>query len=156
MTLKTKLIIGTVGVLSAFAVGRYTVPEKVRIETKTVEVEKKTDTTNTDQKKHQETVTVEVKKPDGTVETTTKTVVDTNTDRKTKDVESDTTTTDKLKEVTRGSSPVTILAVGGIHLQGIPTPFYGATVSKPILGPFTVSVGGYSDATITAGVGLTF
>jgi hypothetical protein len=155
MTTKQKLIIGGVALLTAFAAGRYTVPERIKIETKTVEVEKKAVQSDADRAKHQDTVTTTIKKTDGTVITTSHTVLDTNTDVKTKSTSTDSIATDQTKEIVQGSSPVTVLAVGAVNLS-TPSFSYGLQVSKPILGPITVGVSFLTNGTLAAGVGLTF
>lgn len=156
MTIKTKITICVVALLTSFAAGRFSTPEKVKIETKTVEVEKKTESTDTNRSSRQDSTTTEITKPDGTVEKTTHTTVDTNTDRATHDTTTDSKSTDQLKEVTRGSAPTTILALGGMNLTGIPKPVYGMSVSKPLLGPIAVGVWGFSNLTVGAGIGLQF
>lgn len=164
----TKIKIGVAVVYSAalVAVGRYTTPEKVKIETKTVTVEKVVykDKEDDKEKKHEHTVVKEDKKPDGEVLTTTDTTYDDNKeDKKTDDTITNTSTTqDNIKEVTRGSAPVTISALGGVYINGI-TPVYGLSVTKPILGPLTVGIWGITSTNPSVvgpscglSVGLTF
>lgn len=160
MTTKTSVIISAVAMLGAFAAGRWAAPEKIRIETKTVEVERKTEQTKTDTERdrRRETVVTEVERPDGTKERTTKTVEETQTTKKT-----DRTATDDIKttqstseETTRGTSKVTISALAGIPTTAPGVPVYGLHVSKPILGPITVGFWGLSDTTVGCSLGLTF
>jgi hypothetical protein len=154
METKTKIIIVSIGLIAAFAVGRWAAPEKVRIETKVVEVEKKVEDTKKDVVKHKETHTV--KKPDGTEETTT--TEDTTTKSDKHDTDSTTTETDTTKEVTRGSSKVTVLALAGlpVSFNTAVVPIYGVSVSKPILGPITIGAWGLSNSTAGFSIGLTF
>lgn len=154
MSDKVKVLIIVVLLLASFAGGRWLAPEKVRVETKTVEVEKKIDKIDKTTDKHKEAVIVEVVKPDGTKETTTKTVEDVKVKIDTKEVVLDTVTTDKTKEVAGSSAKVTIAAMGGLTRDF--SPVYGAAVSKPILGPVTVGAWGLSNLTFGASVGLTF
>lgn len=161
MTTKYKILLGLSALLTAFAAGRFTVPEKIKIETKTVEVEKKTDVTktDTDRDRHRETTTTQVKRPDGTVETTTKLVEDDTTKRKTdsKQTQTDSITETASKEIVRGSSPVTISALGGIPLSfSSITPVFGAAVTKPLLGPIAIGLWGLSSREVGASLGLTF
>jgi len=146
MTVKTKLLIVGVALLAAFAAGRYTVPEKVKIVTQTVEVEKKQE--NSDLKEH--TKTTIVKKPDGSSVTTIETVAD----DKTNETDSSTIDTQTSKEITR-ESQVTISALAGVNISS-PAMVYGASVTKPILGPITIGLWGLSNATIGVSVGLSF
>lgn len=155
MTTKVQVLIGLAVVLTSFAFGRYTAPEKVRIETKTVEVEKKVEHTDTNRDKHQDTTTTTEKRPDGTVITTTKTTVDTKTNRETDAATTASKSTDELKEITKTSSPVTLTLLGGAVLSS-PQLVYGGMVGKPVLGPIGISVWALSNATLGAGVSLTF
>lgn len=160
MTTKQKVIISVVALGTAFAMGRWAAPTKVKIETKTVEVEHKTDTVKSDLdlNRHRETTTTTIKKPDGTVETTTKVVEDTNANktRQEQDTDQVNKTSSQSKEVTYSQSKVTVSVLAGLSVSGIPTPVYGASVTKPILGPVTVGFWGLSDRTLGASLGLTF
>ena len=71
-TLEKSILIGS-AILLALAVGRCTAPEKVRVETKTVTVEKVVTETET----HKKTTVTDVIKPDGTRETVTVSTNDT-------------------------------------------------------------------------------
>lgn len=162
MSVKYKIIIALVAVLTAFAFGRYSAPEKVKIETRTIEVEKKTTDTNktVDRNKRLKTVTVIEERPDGTKVTTTTTTVDTdtksNTDTATKDdIAKNTETT---KETTRGGNRVTISALAGakVSFSDPWTPVYGGMVNKELLGPITIGAFGLSDGVGGVALGLTF
>lgn len=160
MGTKAKLIIGAAALLLAFAAGRWAAPEKVRIETKVVEVENVHNETKTDidKNRHTETTVTEIVRPDGTKEKTTRTTQDTQTTQKrdTASTKDTVTTAEETKEVTRGTAKVTISALAGAQI-GSSTPLvYGASVSKPILGPITVGIFGLSNATFGASLGLTF
>jgi hypothetical protein len=159
LTQKQKIIITSVALLTAFAVGRYSTPTKVKIVTQTVTVEKKVDTTqtNTDSNKHLTTVKTETDLPDGTKTIVTKTELTDDTKKKTdtKDVTSDTINTTVSKEVTRGSSPVTLSLLAGAQLTGF-TPVYGGSISKEVLGPITLGAFYLSNTTAGLSVGLTF
>lgn len=151
METKYKVGIVVVVLLTTFAAGRYSVPEKVKIETKIVEVEKKV----VEDKKatHKTTKIITIQKPDGTKETDETDVEDTKTDDKTHD---DTKTdSDVVKEVIKGSDKVTISALLGVDLR-LGTPIYGGAITKPILGPITLGIFGLSNASIGGSVGLTF
>lgn len=159
MTLKYRIIICVTVVATAFAFGRYSAPATIKIETKTVEVEKKAvdkeSSIKVDTKKT--TVKKTIKKPDGTLETTITVVVDNSKqkDKKDKTVAVEEKTIEIKKEVTKASDKVTISVLGGVNLNKVGM-LYGASISKPILGPITVGVWGLSDASVGASVGLTF
>lgn len=151
MTEKTKVII--VVVIASAIVGFSFQTYKKKTETHINETKTQDKTTETD--KHVETKVVEIIAPDGTKTTTTETVEDTKKHR------DSTTVTEKQKdqtvEVSRGEgSKVSISALVGTSLTSLGTPVYGATVSKPILGPITVGLWGLSSGTGGISVGLTF
>ena len=149
MSNKLKLLACCLVVVAAFAAGRWAAPEKVRTETKIVEVEKKTSKKD----EHRETTTTDVVKPDGT-HTSTTTVVEDNHEGTTSDTSL--TEVDK-KEVTRGTSKVTISALAGIRPFDLTTPpVYGASITKPILGPLAVGAFFLTNGTVGASIGLTF
>ncbi len=154
---KTKIIIVSVALLVAFAFGRYSAPEHVKIETKIVEIEKKVVDTDTLRDRHREVVIKEIVKPDGTKEKVTTTVEDSNTSRKTRTEEETSRTENRSEEITRGSK-VTLAALIGspLRLNSSFEPIYGGIISKPILGPITVGVWGMSNKTAGFALGLTF
>lgn len=161
MTTKTKIIIVSVSLATAFAAGRYSLPEKIRIETKTVEVEKKSDSKDTDAQKntHKKTITKETIKPDGTKTVTTVVTDDSVASTKTIDKQVDLTNKDisSVSEKSHSSDKVTISALGGVSFNSsTPVFVYGASVSKPILGPITVGLWGLSNASFGASAGLSF
>ncbi len=161
MTTKQKCVIAAGALAASFAAGRYTLPEKVRIETKIVEVEKKTEKTKTDldRDKHKETKVTETTNPDGTKTTTTTTVEDTKTEKKTDTAKTDNTqkTDTTVKEVTNALSKVYISALAGIPISlDSVRPIYGASVTKPVIGPITIGVWGLTLPAVGLSVGLSF
>lgn len=156
---KTRWIVIGVGLLTAFAAGRWAAPEKVRIETKIVEVERKTETkdSETNKDKHKTTKTTEVVRPDGTRETTTETTEDTKTDKTKKDIETTDRETDSstLKEITRASQKTTVSAMYGLSVTG-DLPKWGGAVTKPVFGPISVGVFYLTPGVIGGMLGLTF
>lgn len=135
----------------AFTVGRYTVPTKVRIETKIVEVEKKT--TDSESSKHKETEIITIKNPDGSEKTTTKIIEDSNKQKKT---ESDSAkNTNSSTETTKSGPSINLAALGGWDLSS-QKPVYGALVSKQILGPVTIGAFGLSNGSVGGSVGVQF
>lgn len=160
MTVRAKVIIVSVSLLAAFAFGRWSSPEKVKTEIKTVEVEKKTEDTqiDSDKNRHKETKVVEITHPDGTKEKTTQTVEDSQSTKKTDQSVTDNTqkSTEEVKEITYATAKVTISALAGLNVSSLSLPVYGASVTKPILGPITVGLWGLSNSTIGGSIGLTF
>ena len=151
----------TVMAVGAYVMGRYATPPKVVTVTKIVTVEKKVDTSTVDDKKqrHKKVTITEIVKPDGTKEVTTVITDDTESDNKkntTDTTDISKSETDK-KEVTNSASRVTISALGGASLSFGSNPLiYGASISKPVLGPLTLGVWGLSNATGGLSIGLTF
>lgn len=166
---KRNIIIAIVLLAAFFAAGRFLTPEKIRIETKTVTIEKEVKEKKTDSKKdvdtkrHTETVTTETIKPDGTriVETRVTENVDQSkeTDKKTdtKETKEKTETKEETKIVESGSNRVTIAALGGAKIRDIKAgPVYGGMISRPLLGPVVMGVWGLSDTTAGITLGLQF
>lgn len=151
MSTKWKVIISIAALALAFALGYWLTPTKTITKVETITVQKIIYV----EKKHADTTTVVVTKPDGTTESTTHTVEDTNTSSNTTEV-SDTT---NLKETSRDSAKVAVLALAGVPIdfnKGVGTPVYGLSVSRPIIGPVTVGLWGLSNLTFGVGVGLSF
>lgn len=164
MTTRNKIIIIVIALLTSFAVGRYTVPTKVKIETKVVEVERKTDVKNTTVKKDRKKkiIILETKKPDGESTKTTTITDDTASSNQTaaKQTEDSSKQSDTSKEVTHASDKVTVSALAGYNLFGNNNaiqPFnYGLSVTKPVLGPITFGLFGFQSGLVGASLGLTF
>lgn len=117
-----KYFICIFGGLALFAIGRYTAPDHIKIETKIVTVEKEVE-----KETHKTTVTVE--KPDGTKETT---VTDNSVVKTKTDSVSNSNLTDKIL------SKSTLNVSGLIGASYAPfNPVYGVMVTKSIVGPFT-------------------
>jgi len=137
-----------VALVLTFFAGRWSAPEHVKVVTQTVTVDKKTD----DETKHEKVTKVEVKQPNGT-DTTTTTIVDDSEDKSTDDSTVSQTTT---KESSKSSSKLTISALAGVNITSPGSLIYGASISRPILGPVTVGLFGLSNGVGGASVGLTF
>jgi len=159
MTLRTKITIVIVYTAVAVAVGRYTVPEKVKIETKIVEVEKKIDDKKSDTvvANHKKIITHEVDKPSGEKEITTITSDDDDTETKVDNKEIDDTA--KLdtsnKEITGVTSHTVISVLGGYDLN-LNRLVYGGSVTKPVLGPITIGIWVLTEPAAGASIGLQF
>ena len=146
------LVIGVVVLLGAFAAGRWSAPEKVKIQT--VTVEKKTDDKKSDTEDHKKITVTETTKPDGTKTKTTVITDDRNT--KTEDKSTDDTTKTMTKEVDKSTSKVTISMLAAENLSSPSIPIYGVAITKPILGPLTVGIFGFQNSMAGVSVGLTF
>lgn len=144
---KIKVIASVAVVLTSFALGRYTVPEKVKIETKVVEVDKKVKRVKKDVKIHVTTV----KRPDGTVETN-KTITD---QSKTDSKDDSSKVSDKQSETVRGDSKVTIGLMGGVDFLSGKT-LIGGSVYKPLFGPIGFGAWGLSNTSFGGTIGLSF
>lgn len=156
----TKRLIGAVAllVIVAFAFGYWLAPEKVKIETKVVTVEKKVIEYVKDKTSHKKTVIVVTKKPDGTSTTTTTITDDTETKSGSTVTDNTNTSSDTTKEVTKSSSRLTISALAGapVSYTGPITPAYGIHVTKEVLGPISVGVFGFNTGLVGASVGVSF
>lgn len=159
MSTKSKLILAIVALTASYGFGRWSAPEKIRVETIIKEVEKKVDDTktSTDRDKHKTTTVTETVKPDGTKQTVTTTTEDTQTHKGTEghsttENEKDSST---LKEITRATAKVTVSAMYGMPFIG-GLPYYGGMISKPIFGPITVGAFYLSPDIIGVTLGLTF
>jgi len=156
MSSKIKVLIAGFVVLTAFAVGRYTVPEVIKTVTKTVEVEKKTEDKKTDSQDHKKVTIVDTVKPDGT-KTRITTITD---DRDTKTVDNSTDNTTKSetqsKEVSRGSQPLTVSLLASENISAPGVPVYGLAITRPVLGPITLGAFAFTNSTVGLSIGLTF
>lgn len=156
---RIKAVIAVVYTAAAVATGAYLVPQKVKIETKIVEVEKKSQNKEAEKKKttHKKIVTEETTKPDGTKIVTTTTTDDTSSDVKIKDKETSENSKDNSsnKETTQVGSKVTISALAGLNFGSF-LPVYGASVTKPVFGPLTLGFWGLSNTTGGISLGLQF
>jgi len=152
MTTKQIVIISIVVIAAAFAFGRWSAPEHVKIQT--VEVEKKTDDKKVVVDDNKKTTITETDKPDGTK--TKVTVITDNKNSKSEDKSTDDTTKTVSKEIDKSSSKVTISMLAGASLTKLGTPIYGGAISRPILGPITVGVFGFQNGVAGVSVGLTF
>lgn len=162
MDLKYKVGITVVVVAVVFAAGRYSAPEKIKIETKIVEVEKKVE--DTDQKKikdtHKKTTTIVVKKADGTETTTSVTTDDSvvKDDKTTKITDDISKTSDIVKEESKSTSHLNLALLGGTNVlnpssSGI---IYGASASRNLVGPITVGLWGLNSGIGGMSIGLEF
>lgn len=136
-----------IAVLIGAALGYGLMPKK--IETKTVTVETKQ--TEAERNKHKETTTTEVVKPDGTKETVTKTVEDSETQKKT-----DATRASEAESVTtygHGGFGASVLA--GIRV-GDAVPDYGLLINKNVLGPINIGAFGFKSGVVGLSLGLQF
>ena len=155
MTTRTKIIIVVVYTAVVAASGSYFTPTKVKTETKVVTVEKKVSDTDTKKKVRKIVVVHTIVKPDGEKDITSTTTDDTNTDTAKKTTDQASTETDKTKQTTQTAPKITISALGGYDFLRL-TPVYGASFTRPFIGPVTFGAWGLSNLTFGLSAGLTF
>lgn len=143
--------------LCTFCAGRFSAPERIKIETKIVEVERKSEDTkkDVDKNKHKETKVVEVVKPDGSKETTTTTTEDSasNSSKETSTNTETETASTTSKEVTRSSSKTILSAMYGIPFTG-GLPVYGGSVYREVIGPIGIGASYLTSGVVCVSLGL--
>jgi hypothetical protein len=152
MTTKQIIIVSILAILTAFAVGRWSAPERVK--TVTVTVEKKTDDKVTAIDDHKLTTITEVDKPNGTK--IKKTVISDSRDTSIHNKSTDDISKTQTKEVDKSTSKLTASFLMGINLANPGLPNYGISITRPILGPITVGAFGFQNKTVGLSIGLTF
>ena len=136
-----KYLVVLVIIAVSYAVGRYTTPEKVITEIKTIEVEKIV--TKVERKK------IYIKdKPDGSRDTVI--VVDTNTDETVRSDE-----TSRVKEVIKKSNTLNVSALAGMDITS-GAPAFGLSAQKNVLGPITLGAWGLNNGNVGVSVGVSF
>lgn len=162
MEIKYKIILAVALCAGSYAMGRYASPEKIKTEIKTVEVIKTVKDTTSDTKKntHKVTTVTETVNKDGTKTVVTTTTEDSNSDKNSASTSTTDTnkTSDEKKEVTYASSKTHIQILGGMNaFSSTPqVPVYGASVSRDVLGPFSIGVWGLTSGVVGASIGLSF
>lgn len=161
MQTKYKVIIVVVVILTSFAVGRYTVPTKIKIETKIVEVIKEVKVKDTSETKKKDKIYTKIvdTKPDGSKTETTviaeKDASVTKTDTKV-DLD-DNKTADKIKEVVKDSGHLNLSFLAGVDVahpgNGL---LYGGHIIRDIIGPINIGIWGLTNGTAGCSIGLTF
>lgn len=152
MNNKYYIIGGIILLAGTFAFGRYSAPERVRIETKTVTVEVEKKTQNTDIKQNTKTTTVI--KPDGTKIIDTTTISDTDTKTKT-DIDQ-TTSTDTTKETDKSSSKLIIEGLASTTITNPSGITFGGHISNNLIGPVRIGVFGFTDGKVGISLGFQF
>ncbi len=132
-----------------FVAGRYSVYQKSTEVKKVIQTETQTET---HKDKHEVSHTVTTKLPDGTETTVT-------------DVDSvvvsdhgrSTSSTTKMESVSNNENrkKTNVSAIVAVDFRN-PTPVYGVSVSKELLGPFTIGIVGLTNATVGLSIGLNF
>ncbi len=160
MTTTQKVIVVIVLTVVSGAIGRFTAPTKVKIETKTVEVIKEVKVSNEMKVKNKKktVTTVTDTKPDGSKhETTTVTEgVVSSTNETVNDTKDGSISTTTSKEVTKASGRTNLSLLGGVSRDnsGLLSPTYGVGVMRNILGPITIGVWGLTTGVLGASVGI--
>lgn len=153
--MNTNIKYGVAGVIilaCTFVAGRYTAPEKVRVETKTVTVEVEKKVQDTNQKKN--TKMTEIVNKDGSKVITTTTTVD--TDTKTKTNIDQTTKSDTVKTVQISGSSLIIEGLVGTNVTNPAGLVYGAEISNKLIGPIRVGIFGFTDSRVGGSIGFQF
>lgn len=153
MTTKWKIAIAGIALLTSFAAGRWLAPEKIKTVKEIVTVKEKQKVRIVEKDVHRTTTITEY--PDGRKVTV---IQDDSTQSSNTDSSSRTNTNSReTTEITRGTSKVTISALGGVSLLSDPlVTVWGVSVTKPILGPVTVGAWGLSNKHYGGSLGLTF
>lgn len=142
--------------LVAFAFGRYSAPTKVVTETKTVEVEKKTETKDTDTQQNVKRTIVRKKLPNGEEIEVEKDETVTKKEQEDKTTDNKQVTSDKTSETIRNASSTQLSVLGGYKGFDFTSPIIGGHISRSLVGPLTVGAWGLSNATYGLSVGLSF
>ena len=157
--------------LVGFAFGRWSAPEKIKIEKEQVQIDTVTKdkdtklTTNTDRDKKLNTTITETTKPDGTKIKTTQIIEDTstkrstNTDDHTQETDAKITVNRESKEVDNKKPSLALHGLVGVdasHLSSAMQPIYGGAIDKNIFGPISVGGWGLSNGTCGLSIGITF
>jgi hypothetical protein len=151
MSIKIKIIVSIVVVLSTFAAGRFSV-QKPTVKTT---VATQTDT-HIDEKKDTHTITTTTTKKEPNGETDTIQVVDMTT--KVHDLENQQADTQIQQTIIPPKTNTLNISglVGNDFTKGLLAPTYGVSVTKQVLGPMTVGAWGLTNGTIGLSIGLNF
>lgn len=152
---RTKIIVSVVALAISFAFGRYLTPTKTETKIVTITKEVESKQTDKDTNDHKKTVIHEIVKPSGEKDTTTTITDDRSSDTKIDDNKTTDVTKINDKTVTRGDSKVTISALGGYSFDSRRVE-YGASVTKPVLGPITLGIYGLTAPEFGVSLGLQF
>ncbi len=116
--------------------------------------ENKTKTVDTDKDVHKETTTTTTVLPDGTKKEVTTVVEDTKTVKR---VDKKTETVIQEVKVPVYQDKVNISLLAGVSKGSTVNPLiFGASVTKPILGPITVGIWGFTDLSCGVSIGVQF
>ena len=149
MATRLKVLIVILVIVGSFGLGRYSVhpPDVVTHEIT------KTDT-QTKEKEHVQTHTITTTKKEPTGVVTTVTVTDTSTQEQTATVVDTSTRIDQT--VTQAKPTLNLSLITGVSVQGPFIPVYGLSVTKQVLGPFTVGAFGLTNGTVGVSIGMSF
>lgn len=149
MTLRTKILIVALALLTSFALGRYSVSNPHTITSS----QKSADTKVTDDKDtHTQTKIVESKAPDGT--STKTTIIDTVVTDK-KDFNKQVTSSSQTEIIPQKTGTLNLSIMAGYDYQHDQT-VYGGIVTKEFLGPVTMGLFGLTNGVVGATIGLNF
>ena len=149
MTIRTELLVASIGLLTAFAAGRYSVSAP---EVKTDQTSSSVDNKQTDKNSHVQTIIVTIKDPSGAEKTTTTITKDTTTQVKDKDVLNTTFAQDVIPPK---RNTLNVYALAGVDVK-TPGVVYGVSVTKQVLGPISVGAWGLTSGIVGVSLGLSF
>jgi hypothetical protein len=152
MTLKNKVIISIVSLLTAFGFGRYSANQRPNVQTK--ETVTANATQQTDKNVETETTITTEKDPNGVVKTVetidSKDLTKVETENQSVKILQQTVTQPKQSKIN-----LSFVASSDVF-KGALAPSYGLYASKEILGPITAGVYGLTNGTVGVTVGLDF
>lgn len=168
MSSRTIIVLACLLLVGGFLAGRYSVPESMQLETRSVEADQKTEnevrleSVTIDQDRHREVMVTELVKPDGTRETTTRTVTDSQAKHIASSVQENVRTETASKDSTviktvqaRSSLELSLLVGAAVSLSsGVGPLIYGLHVSRPLLGPIVMGLWGASNGVAGVSIGL--
>jgi hypothetical protein len=147
--MKIKSISIIIVIVVSFIVGRYSAPEKIKIEEKKVVAE--AEKVFIDNQVETAKTTTSISKPDGTLYTRTKT-----TTKAKESASKQLTRSEDLSKNTEiiNRSGVTVSVLAASNFSSLLTPTYGVSVSKPIIGPIVIGAFGLVNGTVGLSLGL--
>lgn len=156
LSTKTKIIIAVAILAATFIAGRYSRPAKIVTQVKTVEVEKKTDTSNQTADTHKDETITTTENKDGTKTILDHIVEDAGSHTYTTGTDNINQTTESTKTVTNNSSSIHLAFLAGTTTSNIGLMNYGGYASKQVLGPFSLGVWGLSIGAGGLAIGVNF
>lgn len=163
MSTKVKIVLVVVGLLTAYAAGRFTTPSKIVEKEKIVYKDKIDESKKSEEiasrQKHRILIKLTTVKPDGTRTTETKVYysdnieITKNEQETKKEEKSIDKTTEKVVEYSKNEYFISGLVKTN---SSFAAPAYGLSVSKRFIGPVYIGAFAYTDTTLGCSLGLGF